>query len=73
MANNKIASLRISKGINQSELARKAEISRSYLIAVEKGTSVPTVEVGSRIANALGVTLDDIFLPRASDMNDSTE
>lgn len=73
MANNKIASLRISKGINQSELARKAEISRSYLIAVEKGTSVPTVEVGSRIANALGVTLDDIFLPRASDMNDSAE
>lgn len=73
MANNKIASLRISKGINQSELARKAEISRSYLIAVEKGTSVPTVEVGSRIANALGVTLDDIFLPSASDMNDSTE
>ncbi|ORN13316.1 helix-turn-helix transcriptional regulator [Lentilactobacillus parabuchneri] len=73
MANNKIASLRISKGINQSELARKAEISRSYLIAVEKGTSVPTVEVGSRIANALGVTLDDIFLPRVSDMNDSAE
>lgn len=73
MANNKIASLRISKGINQSELARKAEISRSYLIAVEKGTSVPTVEVGSRIANALGVTLDDIFLPRSSDMNDSAE
>ena len=73
MANNKIASLRISKGINQSELARKAEISRSYLIAVEKGTSVPTVEVGSRIANALGVTLDDIFLPRASDMNDGAE
>lgn len=73
MANNKIASLRISKGINQSELARKAEISRSYLIAVEKGTSVPTVEVGSRIANALGATLDDIFLPRASDMDDSAE
>lgn len=73
MANNKIASLRISKGINQSELARKAEISRSYLIAVEKGTSVPTVEVGSRIANALGVTLDDIFLPRSSDMNDTAE
>lgn len=73
MANNKIASLRISKGINQSELARKAEISRSYLIAVEKGTSVPTVEVGSRIANALGVTLDDIFLPRAYDMNDGAE
>lgn len=73
MANNKIASLRISKGINQSELARKAEISRSYLIAVEKGTSVPTVEVGSRIANALGVTLDDIFLPRVSDMDDSAE
>lgn len=65
MANNKIASLRISKGINQSELARKAEISRSYLIAVEKGTSVPTVEVGSRIANALGVTLDDIFFAKS--------
>ena len=40
-----------------TEAARRAEVSTSYLAAVEGGSSTPSLPVLSRIAHALDITI----------------
>jgi transcriptional regulator with XRE-family HTH domain len=47
--------------MTQEALAEKAEISRRYLQMVEAGRCSPTVEVTSRIRDALEVPWDDLM------------
>jgi len=44
-----------------SEAARRAEVSPSYLTAVENGTSTPSLPVLSRIAHALEMTIGEFL------------
>jgi transcriptional regulator with XRE-family HTH domain len=53
---NDIAKIRKKKGLNKSELARAAQITRFYLTKLESGEQVPTVGVVVRIAKALDVS-----------------
>jgi ribosome-binding protein aMBF1 (putative translation factor) len=48
---------RESLGWSQELLARRADLNRSYLGDVERGVSVPTLAVASRLAHALDVRL----------------
>lgn len=58
----RITSLRIDKGLSLSELAAEAAVSKSYLSTVEKGSgSRPGATFLHKIAQALGVTLADLF------------
>ena len=41
--------------MSQVELAKRAKITRPYLIGLEYGRSIPTATVLSKIANALNV------------------
>ena len=56
-----IRRLRAVKGLNQGELAAKAGISRNAFRAIETGEAEPRVDNLQNIANALDVSLMDIF------------
>ncbi len=47
--------LRNSKGVSQDELAYEANVSRSYLSQLEKGTFYASLNVVGRLSEALGV------------------
>ena len=47
--------LRNAKGVSQDELAHEANVSRSYLSQLEKGTFYASLNVVGRISEALGV------------------
>ena len=58
-----IREVRVHKGMKQIELAKKAEISNTYLSDIENQRTSPSLKTLSRIANALEIYFDwDIFL-----------
>jgi molybdopterin molybdotransferase/putative molybdopterin biosynthesis protein len=58
---NKLASARKQKGVSASALATSLGVSRQMIYAVEAGTYIPNTAVALRLAQALGVTMDDLF------------
>lgn len=67
---NTIRETRMSKGMTQTELARLVNISRPYLVDIEKGNSNPSTSIAISIAKALDTTVESIFLPELSYKND---
>lgn len=57
---NRIKEIREAKGITQSELAKKAEVSQPYLSDLEKNRRGAKPETYKRIADALGVEVEDL-------------
>ncbi len=56
-----IRTLRIKKGLAQEKLARLADISTATLVKIEAGRAKePTITTVTRIANVLGVSLDEL-------------
>lgn len=53
--------LRERAGLDKTALARLVGVSRQAITAYEKGEMQPTLPVASRIAAALGVTIDQLF------------
>lgn len=51
----KIKEIRVDKKLSQSELARKADISQSYLSELESNKKSPTLRQLCKIADALEV------------------
>ncbi|HWP09152.1 MAG TPA: helix-turn-helix transcriptional regulator [Polyangiaceae bacterium] len=49
---------REERGLTQRELAESAHIADKYLSRIELGLATPSVYVASRLARALGVSLD---------------
>lgn len=47
--------LRHAKGLSQDDLAYEAEVSRSYLSQLEKGTFYASLKIVGRLAEALEV------------------
>ncbi len=59
---NRLRELRRARGMTQQELADAAEISRQTVIAIEAGRFNPSVLLAFRLAKALGMTIEDIFI-----------
>ncbi|WP_336801788.1 helix-turn-helix domain-containing protein [Kaistia sp. MMO-174] len=57
---NKVRVWRDHRGISARELAVKAALSTAYLSQIETGARAGTIDVMKRIAEALGVTLDEL-------------
>jgi len=57
----RIRQLREKSGWSLTELAEKADISRSYISQIESGKSVPTQEKIIQFAEALGVLPSELF------------
>lgn len=55
--------LRNAKGMSQDELAYQAEISRSYISQLEKGSFHVSIKIIGKLAKTLGVEPDE-FLKR---------
>lgn len=58
---NRLAQLRKSRGIGASDLARRVNVSRQTIYAIEAGTYVPNTEVALNLARQLEVTVDELF------------
>jgi transcriptional regulator with XRE-family HTH domain len=53
--------LRHEKGLSQDDLAYEAEVSRSYLSQLEKGTYYASLKIVARLAEALGVEAAELL------------
>lgn len=58
---NRLAEIRKSRGVGASDLARRVNVSRQTIYAIEAGTYVPNTEVALRLARELEVTVDELF------------
>lgn len=57
----RIRFLRRLKGMTQEQLAEKAEVSVTFIGLTERGKNIPSVLTCAKIAEALGVSLADLF------------
>ena len=51
---------RLTKGLTQKELAEKAKVTEAALSYYENEKHIPTVTTACAIADALGVTINDL-------------
>jgi putative transcriptional regulator len=59
---NEIRRLRFVRDeMTQAELADRVGVTRQTIIAIEQGRYSPTLEMAFQIANALDVSLNDVF------------
>lgn len=61
--------IRRQVGLTQSQLAEKADFSDNYIGLIERGEGQPTIQAINQIANALGVSLGELFLRDGEDMD----
>ena len=64
-----VRSARLARGLSQEQLAFEAEMKRSYLSELERGTRNPSVRALGRLAKALGVEPPELL--RRSDQIES--
>lgn len=57
----KIRLERTKRQWSQEKLAELSNISKNYVGAIERGTSSPTIDMLSQIANAFGMELTDLI------------
>jgi len=58
---NQIRRLRFDNKMTQQQLADKAGVTRQTIIAIEAGKYSPSLALAFRIADALGVSIQDVF------------
>lgn len=58
---------REKRGLSPQALADKAGVGRSYLVEIERHKKPGSVAAYRRLANALGVAVDDLLPPEADD------
>ncbi len=56
-----IRALRLQRNVTGSELARRCNVTRGLISQIERGTTVPSLDVLVRIANALGVPVGQLL------------
>ena len=59
--NLKMKFKRIEQDMSQTELAKKADVTRQTIGLIESGEFNPSIKLCRKICRALGCTLDDIF------------
>jgi len=58
---NRIRIIRRQKGLTQAQLAEKSDLSDNFIGLIERGEGHPTIPTISKIADALGVKLNEFF------------
>lgn len=53
--------IRIMKGITQTEIAKKLDVNRSFVSNIENGKTNPTLSTITNLAEALGVTVNELL------------
>ena len=57
----RLKTLRIEKQLTQEELAKRTNLSTSFISNLERGVNAPSFETLESIAEALGVSVKDLF------------
>jgi putative molybdopterin biosynthesis protein len=70
---NRLAEIRKARGVGASDLARRVNVSRQTIYAIEIGTYVPNTEVALRLSHELEVSVDDLFSLNAGSAKKSPE
>ena len=61
MLSENIKKFRKKKGLSQDKLAKLADVTHTTLVKIESGSNDnPTIKTLKKIANALGVSLDEL-------------
>ena len=58
---NTVQKLRMNRALTQEELAKRADVSRQTIIAIEKGNYTPSVLLALKIARIFKVPVEDVF------------
>ena len=53
--------IRTKKNMSQGDIARALEVDRGYISNIENGKKNPTLATIQRLANALGVSADELL------------
>jgi transcriptional regulator with XRE-family HTH domain len=53
--------IRTQKGISQGDISRKLDMDRGYISRLENGMKNPTLSTIQKIADFLGVGIDDLI------------
>ncbi len=53
--------IRAKKKMSQGDIARALEVDRGYISNIENGKKNPTLATVAKIANALGVSADELL------------
>jgi putative transcriptional regulator len=61
MINNRVRQIRLACKFTQEALAQEVDVSRQTIIALEKGSYTPSVQLALRLASALGTTVEELF------------
>jgi transcriptional regulator with XRE-family HTH domain len=62
--------LRARRGLSQADLSEKADISINFLSNIERGLKFPLPNMLSKLANALGVEVNELFLENLAPNHD---
>lgn len=57
----KVREIRLKKKLSQGGVAKILKVHRSYVSGIERGVRNPSLKVIERIANALGVDIEEII------------
>jgi putative transcriptional regulator len=60
---NRIQELRAEKGLTQQDLADAVDVTRATIVALEKGSYNPSLELAFRLARFFKTGVEDIFHP----------
>ena len=58
---NRLKELRARDGLNQTELAKLAEVSRQTISLIERGEYKPSVVIAMRIAQIFNENVENVF------------
>lgn len=61
MEKRTIEEIRKEKGLTQEQVASQCFISPSYFCYIERGDRIPSIKTGMRIAEILGIPLDELL------------
>lgn len=57
----KVKEIRLKKKMSQRDVAKLLKVHRSYVSGIERGVRNPSLKVIERVANALGVNIEEII------------
>ena len=58
---NRLKELRARDGLNHTESARRAEVSRQTISLLERGEYTPSIIIALKIAHIFGETVENVF------------
>ena len=58
---NRLVVLRAERGWTQEDLAERVAVSRQSIISIERGRYDPSLSLAFRLAQAFGLSIEDVF------------